>query len=81
MSLYEFSNSVNDFSNLVSTQEVSPSDLKDKTAGELFLSLGVPGGYLLAKKFASGAIKSVKARMSGASEAEEPVEAEAEEHQ
>ena len=79
MSLYEFSNSVNNFSGLVSGSEgISAADLKDKTSGELFLSLGVPAGYTVAKKFGSRAIKSIRARMRGEAEEEEaPVEEDA----
>ena len=77
MSLYEYSNSLKHFSGLVSSggEGISAADLKDKTKGELFLSLGVPGGMMLAKKFGSRAIKSVRARMSGQAEEEAQEEA------
>ena len=39
MSLYEYSNSVSDFQNLISSVPENTADMKDKMKGELFLSL------------------------------------------
>ena len=65
MSLYEYSNSVNDFQSLIGSVPENVQDMKDKIKGELFLSLGVPGGYMMAKKFGAAGLKSLKGRFSG----------------
>ena len=80
MSLYEYSNSVSDFQSLISSVPENTSDMKDKMKGELFLSLGVPTGYMAAKAYVGTAVKNIRAKFAGGEEAEAGAEgAEAEE--
>ena len=70
MSLYEYSNSVSDFQSLIGSVPENTADLKDKMKGELFLSLGVPAGYMAAKAYVGTAVKNIRAKFAGGEEAE-----------